>query len=89
MLKKKWMTMLIGVIVICLLCFSQTSAVNVENENPVDEDTGISLTPTVEIDIADDEGDAMDILFLTNTSGDWTIEQGYSAVDNSTQSWNY
>jgi hypothetical protein len=46
-------------------------APGISNPYPVNGASGISLTPTLNITVSDDNGDAIDITWLSNSSGSW------------------
>jgi hypothetical protein len=52
----------------------------ISNPSPIDGSTGVSLTPTLNITVADFEGDTMNITWLSNSSGSWQVFGTNSSV---------
>jgi PKD repeat protein len=56
----------------------------ISNPIPADGSIGISLTPTLNITVADLEGDTMNITWLSNSSGSWQVFGTNNSVGNGT-----
>ncbi len=54
------------------------------NPFPAQEETSISLGPTLRITISDQEGDGLDVYFRTNASGSWTTIGSNTSIHNGT-----
>ncbi|GAG69943.1 unnamed protein product, partial [marine sediment metagenome] len=57
---------------------------DLSNEDPSNNVFGISLNPKLSIDCSDDEGDFMNVEFMTNASGSWQMIGGNTSVGNGT-----
>ena len=55
--------------------------------SPTNSSTGISLTPTCNITIADPDGDAMTVNFYENSTGSYVLRQTNSSCANGTYRW--
>jgi plastocyanin len=49
------------------------SAPGVGNPSPADNEMGVSLIPTVSIVVSDADGDALNLTWLSNSSGSWQV----------------
>jgi YHS domain-containing protein len=56
----------------------------ITNPYPSDGSSGVSLTPTLNITVSDDNGDSMDITWLSNSSGSWQSFGTNNSVSNGT-----
>jgi hypothetical protein len=58
----------------------------ISDENPKNGATEISLNPTLSIDVSHESGDLMNVTWLTNASGSWTVIGTNTYVTNGTYS---
>jgi len=56
----------------------------ISNEGPINESTGIPLTPTLNISVNDANSDTMTISWYSNSSGSWQLFGVNSSVVNGT-----
>jgi PKD repeat protein len=56
----------------------------ISNPVPSDGSDGVSITPTLNISVADIEGDPMNITWLSNSSGSWQVLGTNTSVSNGT-----
>jgi hypothetical protein len=66
------------------MCVIYKTIPKISNPSPADGSIGVSINPTLSITVADPEGDAMNITWLSNSSSSWQVYGTNISVNNGT-----